>query len=262
MITTGQNPRIEYEHTRSKIKEVHDGDVVTCMAVASGTVSFIEQFFTNLDSRLSETDPTGIDHIAKEARKAYTEAGRNTVENQVLDKFGLEISDLTQGNTDFESDVLSSFLSDVSDAQDNFSQQLEVVLGGVDALGPRIYSIQNFDLDPQNTIGYHTIGSGTQPARSVFIRNEYDTDCDIDQGIISTIEAKKQAEEARGVGTEMDLAVINRAQDDSECCELFDRQKKAKWESLYNDIIEAEKEARQETINTESLQYEVGDQGQ
>ena len=139
---------------------------------------------------------------------------------------------------------------------------MEVVLGGIDALGPHIYSIQNFDLDPQNTIGYHTIGSGNQPARSVFIRNEYDTNCSIDQGIISTIEAKKQAEEARGVGTEMDLAVVNRAQDGAECCELFPRPKKAKWESLYSDIVEAEQEARQETISTESLDYEIGDEGQ
>ncbi|MUW14853.1 hypothetical protein GJ633_09390 [Halorubrum sp. CBA1125] len=259
MITTGQNPRIEYEHTRSKIKPIHDNSIVSCMAIASGTVSFIEEFFTKLEDKFSDQDPTGVRQIADEARDAYTEVGRQTVENQVLEKFDLSISDLTNGGTAFESDVLSSFLSDVADAQDDFSRQLEVLVGGVDPQGAHIFSIQGFDLNPQNTIGYHAVGSGTQPARSVFIRNEYSTDTDVSESIINTIEAKVQAEEARGVGRKMDLAVVNRPQEDEQCCEEFSREKKDKWVELYEDIIEAEQQKRREVISDADPEYTRGE---
>lgn len=260
MITTGQNPRIEYEHTRSKIQTVHDNDIVSCMAVASGTVSFIEQFFDRLDEKFSNTDPATVEQIATKAREAYTEVGHDTVENQVLDKFGLSIDDLTNDNTGFESDVLSSFLSDVADAQERYSQQLEVVLGGIDPQGPQIYSIQNFDLDPQNTIGYHAVGSGTQPARSVFIRDEYDTRTDVTNAIVTTIEAKKQAEEARGVGRKMDIAVVNRPLEDESCCEHFSKQKKEEWKELYEEIIKAEQEKRREVISDSDQDYNRGEE--
>lgn len=255
MITTGQNPRIEYEHIRSKIQSVHDNDVVSCMAVASGTVSFIEGFFDRLDDELSDSDPATVGQIAETARDQYATLGRKTVDNQVLSQFDLTISEITSGDPPFESEILSSILSDVADAQDRFSQQLEVVIGGIDGLGAHIYSIQNFDLDPQNTIGYHAVGSGTQPARSAFIRNEYDPRWGIDQGIINTIEAKRQSEEARGVGSEMDIAVVTMPEAGAECCVKFDEERKNKWTDLYGKIVDAENESREDTISEESVEY-------
>jgi len=256
MITTGQNPQIEYEHTRSKIQTVWNNDIVTCMAVASGTVSFIEGFFERLSEKLEDDDPPSVEYIANASRDAYTELGRETVENQLLSKFDLELSDLTGDQTGFDSDILSSFLSDVADAQDQFSQKLEVLLGGIDGLGPQIYSIQGFDLDPQNTIGYHAVGSGTQPARSVFIRNRYDTTCSVRRGVVNTIEAKRQSEEARGVGSEMDIAVVNPPNSDMECCHSFDDARKEVWKEFYEDIKSAENDAREDIFNNEDLDYD------
>lgn len=255
MITTGQNPQIEYEHTRSKIQTLWDNEVVTCTAVASGTVSFIEAFFAKLSEKLEERTPASIEQIAGDAREAYTELGRTTVENQILSKFDLELSDLTGGDPPFESDILSTFLSDIADAQDRFKNRLEVVIGGIDGLGPQIFSVQNFDIDPQNTIGYHAIGSGNQPARSVFIRNQYDTTCDVERGIINTIEAKRQSEEARGVGAEMDIAVVNHPRKEVKCCHTFDEELKGDWTEFYDKIKTAEDEAREETISGEDLEY-------
>lgn len=259
MITTGQNPQIEYEHTRSKIETLHDNSIVSCMAIASGTVSFIEQFFIKVEDEFSDEDPMSVKEIADKARDAYTEVGHETVENQVLEKFDLTIPELTNGETGFESDVLSSFLSDVADAQDDFSRQLEVLIGGVDPQGAHIYSIQGFDLSPQNTIGYHAVGSGTQPARSVFIRNEYSTQTDVNRSIINTIEAKVQAEEARGVGRKMDLAVVNRPEEGEQCCDEFSETKKNKWIDVYKDITEAEQKKRREFISDEDPTYNRGE---
>lgn len=260
MITTGQNPQIEYEHTKSKIQTVHDDDVVSCMGVASGTVSFIEEFFHRLNEKLSDSDPVNVRDIADDAREAYTELGHDTVEHQVLDQFNIELSDLSEKQTEFDSEVLTSLLSDVSDAQSNFASQLEVLIGGVDGFGAHIFSIQNFDMSPQNNIGYHAVGSGTQPARSVFIRNEYSTQCSIKEGLLNIIEAKTRSEEARGVGTSLDIAIAHQPAANSDCCTVFDENQKQEWIDLYEDIVDAEQNAREETIMDSDLEYEHGDQ--
>lgn len=255
MITTGQNPQIEYEHTKSKIETVHDNGVVSCMAVASGTVSFIEAFFHRLNQKLDDSDPVDVQDIAQHAKEAYTELGQETVENQVLSKFGIELSDLTEKQEEYDSEVLQALLKDVAEGQNDYSRQLEVVLGGIDGFGAQIYAIQDFDLNPQNKIGYHAVGSGTQPARAAFIRNSYNTKSDIKEGILNTIEAKTRSEDARGVGGEMDLAIVNQPSNGQECCVMLDDDEKEEWESLYEEIVEAEKDARKGVINQDDLEY-------
>jgi hypothetical protein len=258
MITTGANPRIEYEHTKSKIETVHDNGVVSCMGVASGTVTLIEQFFNKLDQNLAELEPASMENIATVARESYVEVGRETVENRVLDQFGLTVEEVMQEQGKFESDVLKSFLNDIADGQEEFSNQLEVLLCGVDGMGGYLYEISNFDLTPQNNVGYHAVGSGNQPARSVFIRNEYDTSCGIDEAIINIIEAKHRSEEARGVGQRMDIATIEPPVEDAECCTVFSSEVRSEWQAFYKEILSAEKDAREDIMSDPPIEYDHG----
>ena len=260
MITTGQNPQLEYEHTKSKIQIVYDNDVVSCMGVASGAVSFIEDFFYRLEDKLDDSEPVSVRDIAEKARDAYTELGQDTVENQVLSQLGFELSDLSEDQEKFDSDVLGAMLEDVAEVQNEYAQQLGVVLGGIDGFGGQIFSIENFDLNPQNTIGYHAVGSGTHPARAAFIRNGYDTKSDLQEGILNTIEAKHRSEDARGVGSEMDLAVVTQPSEGEDCCIVLEDDEKTEWISLYEDVIEAEKEAREDVINRADLEFNTSDQ--
>lgn len=261
MITTGQNPRIEYEHTKSKIQAVHDNGVVSCMGVASGTVSYIEEFFHRLEEKLDNGDPIAVRDIAEKANDAYTELGKDTVQNKVLDQFGIELESLSNNQNQFDTDILSGLLSDISEAQQDFASQLEVVLGGIDGSGgPQIFSIQAFDMNPQNNIGYHTIGSGTQPARSVFIRNQYDTTSNVKKGLLTTIESKYRSEEARGVGNELDVAVAKQPIEGETCCEVLDETRKGEWVDLYDDIVTAEQDAREDVIRDAGLEYTHGGQ--
>lgn len=259
MITTGGNPQIEYEHTRSKIKTIHDNGAVSCMGIASGTVSFIESFFDRLDEKLDERDPVDITDITDKARESYTELGRDTVQHRVLNQFDIGLSSLANGNTDLDSEIVASILSDISDAQSDFANQLEVLIGGIDGCGAHLYSVQGFDLDPHNTIRYHAVGSGTQPARSVFIRNEYDSNCGTKEGLLNIVEAKYRSEEARGVGTDMDLAVVRSPNEAEKCCEVLDPDRRKEWTELYEDIVTAEKSARDEIIKTDDLEYGDGE---
>lgn len=259
MITTGQNPQIEYEHTKSKIQTIHGDDVVTCMGIASGTVSFIEEFFKRLQDKLNEREPIDVRDIAKRGREAYTELGRDTIQHRYLDKFDIELKELANGNTELDSGVLTSFLKDIAEGQSEFSSQLEVVIGGIDGSGAHLYSVDGFDLEPHDTIGYHAVGSGTQPARSVFIRNEYDTTCSLKEGLISAIESKSRSEEARGVGADMDLAVVRSPNESGECCDVLDESHREEWEELYDDIVTAERDARDDIIKADDLEYEHGE---
>lgn len=249
MITTGRNPRIEYEHTKSKIQTINDDDVVAAMAIASGTVTLIEEFFHRLNDKIDE--PTTVRDIARTGREVYTKLGKDTVQHERLDKLGIELDDLANNQDQFDQNVLSSLLGDVNDAQQEFASQLEVLIGGVDGMGCHLFSIQAFDMNPHNTIGYHAIGSGTQPARSVFIRNEHETSCDLTTAVINTIEAKHRSEEARGVGTEMDLAIVEMPQEGSDNCRMLEDEKDG-WVDLYDEIVEAEREAREQTISEET----------
>lgn len=249
MITTGRNPRIEYEHTKSKIQTINDDDVVAAMAIASGTVTYIEEFFHRLDDRVDE--PATVRDIARTGREVYTELGKDTVQHERLDKIGIELDDLANNQDQFDQQVLASLLGDVNDAQQDFASQLEILIGGVDGMGCHLFSIQSFDLSPHNTIGYHAVGSGTQPARSVFIRNEHETTCDLTTAVINTIEAKHRSEEARGVGTEMDLAIAEMPQSGQDNCRMLEEEKDD-WVELYDKIVDAELEARRQTISDEA----------
>lgn len=260
MITTGVKPRIEYEHTESKIQTIHDNEVVNCMGVASGTVTYIEEFFDRLDEKLEGTEPTSVKDIAQRARDAYTELAQDTAENTVLDQLDISLSELSDLDEDRDSDVVASLLSDVADHQNDFANQLEVLLGGVDGLGAHLYSVEQFDLNPQNTIGYHAVGSGTQPAQSVFIRNSYDTSANVKRGILNVIEAKDRSEQARGVGTEMDLAIIQPPIEGEQCCEVFSEDRKREWVNLYERIIEEEQSVREDIISESALDHPQGDQ--
>lgn len=265
MVTSGRATRIEYEHTRSKLDTVvDDSDAsvngVHCVAASAGAVSYADDFFTKLDKKLSNQEPAGVQHVATMGADVIQELTRERGNRQVLNQFDISLEDLHTGNVSMSDEIIQQLLSEVSDQKGQILNNLQVIFAGTDHTGTNIFSIPDGNVAPHNRIGYHAIGSGAQPARSSFIRSRYDVDCTIEQSLLAVTEAKRQSEEAQGVGSKMDISVINNedgcsslttaedveAGDDSEVEELAD---------LYKRVSNAEQEARESTLGNSDYDY-------
>jgi len=258
MITSGHATRIEYEHTKSKLDEVVDNqsasvDGVHCMAASSGTVSYVDKFFTKLKSKVRNTEPAGVEHIATMGAEVIQEMTRDRANRQVLNQFGISLEDLRNGRVAMEEDTIHNLLGEISNERGTILSQLDVLFAGIDHTGSNIYSIPDGNVSPHNRIGYHSIGSGRQPARSSFIRSRYDEDCSIEETLLSVTEAKRQSEEAQGVGAEMDIAIVSGSRG---CYNLSNETETTDGENseveelleLHNRVAQAEMDAREEAI--------------
>lgn len=270
MITSGMVTRIEYEHTRSKLTRVFDDpnasiEGVHCMAVSAGAVSYADKFFTKLNNRLSDTEPAGVEHIATIGANVLQEMVRERGNKQVLNQFGITLGDIRNGNVSMSDNIITQLLSEASDEKAHILENFDVLFAGIDHTGTGIYSIPDGNVAPHNQIGYQAVGSGAQPARSSFIRNRYDVDCELEESLLASVEAKIQSEEAQGVGSKMDVAVIN----NEEGCYVLSNDEDVDEDAtsevgelveLYENVVVAEKEARDNILNTSEYTFTHSDE--
>jgi len=270
MITSGMVTRIEYEHTRSKLNVIVDDpdasvEGVYCVALAAGTVAYSDAFFTKLNQKLDEIEPAGINHIAELGSQVIQEITRERGNKQVLNQFGITLEEIRDGSVNMSDEIITQLLSEVSEEQTRILEHLEVIFAGVDHTGANIYSIPDGNVAPHNTIGYHAIGSGAQPARSSFIRERYDPECDIEDSLLTVVESKIQSEEAQGVGARMDVSAISQSQgcyklsdetdiEDGELSELGELKK------IYEEVKEAERDARAEALSSSDYEFSYNDE--
>jgi len=249
MVTTGLVAPIEYEHTESKMLPLVEDDELVVMGVGAGSLSFIDDFFYNLRNKIEEDNLENVREIAVESTDIFKDILHETINRQVLNPLGFELSDL-KNQQQFHPQVLQSLLQDVTEKQEQVYGSLQIMLVGIDKSGGHIYSVQNGDIARHDSIGYHSIGSGTHPAHSTFISNRYDSACDINNALLSVVEAKMQAEEAQGVGRDMDIAVISK-----DGFEELDNGEIQKLRNIQEEIAEKQVQTRNKVINDNGYDY-------
>lgn len=251
MVTSGRVTKIEYEHTKTKIEAVHDDDVVKCMGVTAGDISLSDDFFLKLNSRLDDNDPMQVEDIVDYAVDSYQDIITEAVNRQVLGPFNITLDELTSDEVSLESGTVQALMSDILDKKNEIVSNMNILLTGVDPLGTTLCSIPDGDVARHDSIGYHAIGSGRQPARTSFIRSEYDTFCSLDNALLSVVEAKTQSEGAQGVGEKMYIAII-----DQDGCYQFGNSEIKDVVGLYDMIQDSEQDARKTVIEDEEYIFE------
>jgi len=253
LVTSGIAARREYEHTSSKMLDVFgSGGDSPCVAVGvgAGSVSLADEVFYKVDSKISQSEPGTTRQIAEYAVTSLQEVVQETINRQVLSSHGLDLNTFNQTQGQMNPQVVQALYQDMEQAKEEVLSQVNVLLAGVDGGGAHLYNIMNNDMSRNDSIGYLTVGSGADPANSTFIRTRYDDTCDLNDALLSVTEAKAQAEEAQGVGREMDIAVLT-----SDGRRDLSNDEVEELREIYDDVIEAERKARQQTMEQSNYTF-------
>lgn len=249
---------IEYEHPTAKIHRIDDRPEVNAIAITSGYSSYADELYHRLGTRIEETpddEKLSVRDIAENAADSYSSILQDTASRQVLDPLELSLQDLKRQDQ-FNPQFLSSLVGDIKDVQNNISEHLFILIAGVDEQGANIYLVHQADISNQNSIGYASTGSGTQPAQSEFIHTRYDDTCALREGKRVVVSAKVRAEEAQGVGENMDVVVV----DDDEISALPDEDVQELRE-IHKEIEEKQETIKELVIREAEFEIDVLDEG-
>jgi len=237
MVTQQMGSPIEYDHTSTKIGGLTD----CCVIMSAGAVTLIEDLIRRTKSKVTSNDMS-IHEIAEKCSEAYLELINDYLQRHILSTYGFTYNIFSDNER-----VRDGFLSMLAQNLANFRQEIESnlisLIVGVDDNGGQIYAVRAGNFHSFNSIGYQTIGSGDTPAEFVFIHNGYDVTWDLKKAIVTLVEAKKQAEEAQGVGRETDIAIISKNGKRD-----LDRDDIQKLKELHDRIADGIKEIRKRVI--------------
>jgi len=255
LVTSGLAARREYEHTSSKMLDVFGADGSSpCVAVGvgAGSVSLADEVFYKIDRKIANDSPGTTRQIADFGVVALQEVVQETIERQVLSPHDLDLDKFNTIQGQMNPNIVQGIYQEMMESKNEVLGRVNLLLAGVDGDGAHLYNIRHNDMSRNDSIGYLAVGSGAEPARSAFIRNRYDDTCELDDALLSVTEAKEQAEEAQGVGREMDIAVLTEdGRRDLSTEELKELR------SVYEDIVDAEQSARDEAIEQNNYTFET-----
>ena len=246
LVTSGIVARREYEHTSSKMVDMYGSEGSSPCVVAgvgAGSVSLADEVFYKMDEQISANEPATTRQIAEHGVKALQQVVQETIDRQVMSAQGLDLNTFNKIQNQMNPQVVQGIYQEMTQKRDEVLNQVNILLAGVDGSGAHLYNIRQNDMARNDSIGYLTVGSGAEPANSEFIRTRYDDNCDLSDALLSVTEAKAQAEEAQGVGREMDIAVLHKG----GRRDLSDKEVKELRE-IHEEVVEAERKARSETM--------------
>lgn len=258
LLTTRQLSAIEHEHSESKLSVIGERlPAANLQCVFAGAISLGEALANKIGQRIAQelNDRTpqhiGVQHVAEWSAEEYRNLVREKIENVVLHTYGLEIEDLSRQHQ-FKDEFFNGVLTEVENTEKKITDNLSMLLAGVDTTGAYIYGIQNNDTTIHNNTGYATIGSGTQPAQSTFMKDNYSKSDYINESLSTVSAALYEAREASGVGGEIDIGVIggdiNASLDRNSVTTLMQREE---------TIAEKQEELRQEEIADNPVDWEI-----
>lgn len=248
MVTVGRGGGVEYEDTQTKMVELVDNSAVSAVAVGAGISTFIDEVFERFeDVREQSEPPESVEFVVQMLTVAFQARVQDAVENQVTQAYGYSLDDLKDPNVEIPQSLEQTLMNDVKDITDA-SNQVQILVGGVDADGAEIHQVVGMERSTYTDIGYSVVGSGTDSARLTFIRRGYDRSCSLAEGVFTVLEAKRQAEERQGVGDDSDMLLV-----DKDGIRDLDDQLNG-LESMLDEIEAAEREAREEVITDWTLE--------
>lgn len=249
MVTTGA---VEYEHAESKIVTLSAGKPAVA-AIASGTLSYHDEVFYRADQRMiTPPRPDTVQEVAEALREGLHDVIKDAANNQILNDYELTLRQLTNDGIGLPDHLVEQLIQRVSQLKQEIQEGTNILIGGVDEKdGPQLLELGGGDIIRHDSLGYQAIGSGGSLARLTFIRTEYDPES-VEDAFSIAADAKNQAEEAQGVGREMDIAVVG-----NRVNELEEREVN-RVQDLLDDIRTREQDAREKAISEADLSELTG----
>lgn len=255
MITTRQQSAIEHEHPEAKLNELGDFlDETHLIGVTAGGVELGEEYRSKVEEGLREfvreyEQEPWVNTAAEIAAQEYRTLVQEKIATHALEPYGLSLDDLSRQHQ-FKDSFLEDVLAEADQVRRKITRNLNLLLGGVGPNGAGVYQISGGDHNPQNDLGYTTIGSGTQPAESEFIKDSYDKTGPVSDTFATIAAAHYQASKASGVGGELDVMVVSSAGvsevEESTISDLMERQ---------SQIADKQDDVREKILTEEPVEW-------
>jgi hypothetical protein len=214
VITTRQQSAIEHEHPEAKLNELGGFlDKTQLVGVTAGGVELGEEYRDKVELGLREfvrehEQEPWVNTAAEIAAQKYRSLIQEKIATYALEPYGLSLEDLSRQHQ-FKDSFLEDVLAEADQIHQRVTRNLNLLLGGVGPNGAGVYQISGGDHNPQNDLGYTTIGSGSQPAESEFIKDSHDKTGPVSDTFATVAAAHYQASKASGVGGELDVMVVS-----------------------------------------------------
>lgn len=205
---TASYPPIEFEHRVRKIKQATN----SCVVLSAGDALAHTEILRKAKASIKALTEYEIKKIVEIIINSFIEKKKQIANERIFNPRGLDL-DSVYGN---KARILPpEYIAHVDLLIGQIDLGLNMLICGIDAEGGHIYTIKEEKSMPlfglsqcYDSLGYGAIGSGALHALSTFIYSGYLYAFPMTKALYIAYEAKKMAENAPGVGTETDVAII------------------------------------------------------
>ena len=226
-MVTSEYPPIEFEHTKRKIFPLTQ----YCLGLYAGFALKPVKIIPKIRAYLGKNPD--IEEIVQKTKELYQFLRAEEAEELFLKPRTINKETFyTRGSGLFPADLFN--MIDHEFVRHNYG--LELLIVGVDKTGARIYWIRNPGLaECFDHLGFHATGVGYLHAIQVFVAHSYKLSYNVEEALNIVYAAKKAAEIAPGVGSETDISLIVRDDDQSKVVTV-DPEIIAELSRIYDEV--------------------------
>jgi hypothetical protein len=203
MVTHG-GLSIQFEHYSRKMTELSDH----CWALTAGDALAHTELFNMVLGEIHKLKSPSVLEIVDKIKECYQIIRMKEIVEKHLKPKGFQgIQEFYQA----QRYLLPEITITIQNKIDTYDYGLQILIGGFSQGSSDLYYIDNPGVSSCfDSIGFHAIGSGTPHALNCLIARNCHQGLSLEESILMVYEAKKMAEKAPGVGSNMtDMIIID-----------------------------------------------------
>ncbi|MBA7613201.1 hypothetical protein ES703_20446 [subsurface metagenome] len=199
---TATYPPIEFEHGIPKLDKIGE----TCVVLTAGDALAHAEICREVQARISVLTRPRVAGITEEIRATYVLQRQKTIIQRFLEPRGWTLQQFYEEHARrLHPDLFLKIDNDIA----TYDYGLSLIVAGVDPDEAHIYGIRHpGEVDCYDSLGYHSIGIGLMHAVSSLVANGCEPTVSSKMAAYLVYEAKRNAENAPGVGQYTDMAII------------------------------------------------------
>ncbi len=194
----------QFEHNIPKMENISK----SCLAVTAGHALAPREIFSKIRVWASSKANPFISEVVAEVKSKFNELRiRNAEEKHIKSRGFEDVNDFYQKSRTLPQDIYFSLNEQIADER----LGVEILIAGVDVDGAHIHWVRDpGSSDCYDTLCYSAVGSGEPHALHTFIAEEFDNSFPLKKALFIVYEAKKNAQNAPGVGEKSDFWIIDK----------------------------------------------------
>lgn len=192
------HPLGQFDMAVDKYKEINRNTV----AMLSGNPLFFDGIIKNCE------ECNNFNAIAEKVQQNMIDMKTGMIQKQILDIYHIDFTYISENlNTQHQ----NQFIHTVFDTISKFNLETSILLAGFKEDSAQIIEINETSMDNTKDISFDAIGSGAVQAWNTMLFQGHSKTESLPTAIYNVYKAKRNAEVARGVGKETDIAVLSQS---------------------------------------------------